>query len=235
MSAFSFQATTYLGHVLVIDDDASIRRSITTLLTRAGYDVTSYESADAFLQNPILPLPCVILLDMRMPGTLGVDLQAKLQTASHLVPIVFASGDSRSEEIIRAMKQGAMDFLLKPFTPQALLDVLQRATQRAVDALQHVQRLDQLKARLKCLTAREFEVCRAIVRGYTNQQIAELNGGAAATVKIHRSRVLSKLRLQALPDLIQLLDGLELTPELYLEINAPRDLDSADPVGRLLA
>jgi FixJ family two-component response regulator len=211
--------------VVVIDDDASIRRSLTTLLTRTGYDVTLYESADAFLQNPVLPLPCVILLDMRMPGTLGVDLQAQLQATAHSVPVVFASGDSRSEEIIRAMKQGAVDFLLKPFTPQALLDALERATQRAIATFQQGQHLDQVKARLKPLTAREFEVCSWMVRGYTNQQIAELHGGAAATVKLHRARVLSKLRLQALPDLMALLEGVDLTPELYLEINAPHDLD----------
>jgi FixJ family two-component response regulator len=225
MSVFSFQATTFLGHVVVIDDDAAIRRSLTNLLTRAGYDVTLHESADAFLQNPVLPLPCVILMDMRMPGTLGVELQAHLRTTAQTVPVVFASGDSRSEEIIRAMKQGAVDFLLKPFAPQALLDALQRATQRAIDSHRQVQHLDQLKARLKCLTAREFEVCGAIVRGVTNQQIAELDGGAAATVKIHRSRVLTKLRVQTLPDLIQLLEGVELNPELYLEINAPHDPD----------
>ncbi|PIT76476.1 response regulator transcription factor [Limnohabitans sp. B9-3] len=229
MSVFSFQATTYLGHVVVIDDDASIRRSLTTLLTRTGYDVTVYEGADAFLQNPVLPLPCVILLDMRMPGTVGVDLQAQLQTrlqaTAQSVPVVFASGDSRSEEIIRAMKQGAVDFLLKPFTPQSLLDALQRAMHLAVNTHKQEDRLDEVKARLKSLTAREFEVCSWMVRGYTNQQIAELDGGAAATVKLHRARVLSKLRLQALPDLMALLEGVDLTPELYLEINAPHDPD----------
>jgi two-component system response regulator FixJ len=225
MSYFSFQATTHLGHVVIIDDDESIRRSLTTLLTRAGYDVTLYESADAFLQNPVLPLPCVILLDMRMPGTLGVDLQAHLQTTAHSVPVVFASGDSRSEEIIRAMKQGAMDFLLKPFTPQTLLDVLQRAMQLALSTHKQEDRLGKVKARLKCLTAREFEVCGWIVRGYTNQQIAELDGGAAATVKLHRARVMSKLGVETLPDLIRQLEGVVLTSALYTEINAPRAPD----------
>jgi two-component system response regulator FixJ len=176
MSVFSFQATTYLGHVVVIDDDASIRRSLTTLLNRTGYDVTVYESADAFLQNPVLPLPCVILLDMRMPGTVGVDLQAQLQTrlqaTAQSVPVVFASGDSRSEEIIRAMKQGAVDFLLKPFTPQSLLDALQRAMHLAVSTHKQEDRLDEVKARLKSLTAREFEVCNWMVRGYTNQPVS---------------------------------------------------------------
>jgi two-component system response regulator FixJ len=225
MPHLSFQATSFLGHVIVIDDDASIRRSLSTLLTRAGYNVALYESADDFLQNPELPKPCVILLDMRMPGTLGVDLQAQLQAIAPSVPIVFASGDSRSEEIIRAMKQGAMDFLLKPFTPQTLLEVLQRAMQLAVNTHKQDHRVDKIKALLKCLTAREFEVCSWIVRGYTNQHIAELDGGAAATVKLHRARVMNKLGVETLPDLIKLLESVELTSELYTEINAPRDPD----------
>jgi two-component system response regulator FixJ len=225
MSHLSYQASSFLGHVIVIDDDAAIRRSLSTLLTRAGYNVALYESADAFLQNPEIPKPCVILLDMRMPGTLGVDLQTQLQTIAPSVPIVFASGDSRSEEIIRAMKQGAVDFLLKPFTPQTLLDVLQRAMQLAVNTQKQDHRVDKVKAKLKTLTAREFEVCSWIVRGYTNQHIAELDGGAAATVKLHRARVMNKLGVEALPDLIKLLENVELTSELYTEINAPRDPD----------
>lgn len=225
MPPSSFQVSSSQGHVVVIDDDAAIRRSLSTLLTRAGYNVSSYESADLFLQNPVLSKPCVILLDMRMPGTLGVDLQTQLQTIAPSVPIVFASGDSRSEEIIRAMKQGAMDFLLKPFTPQTLLDVLQGAMQLAVNTQKQDHRVDKVKAKLKTLTAREFEVCSWIVRGYTNQHIAELDGGAPATVKLHRARVMNKLGVEALPDLIKLLENVELTSELYTEINAPRDPD----------
>lgn len=225
MPPSSFQVSSSQGHVVVIDDDAAIRRSLSTLLTRAGYNVSSYESADLFLQNPVLSKPCVILLDMRMPGTLGVDLQTQLQTIAPSVPIVFASGDSRSEEIIRAMKQGAVDFLLKPFTPQTLLDVLQGAMQLAVNTQKQDHRVDKVKAKLKTLTAREFEVCSWIVRGYTNQHIAELDGGAAATVKLHRARVMNKLGVEALPDLIKLLENVELTSELYTEINAPRDPD----------
>ncbi len=128
-------AVSELGHVVVIDDDASVRRSLCTMLERAGYRVSEYESADAFLQNPVPPSPVVLLLDMRMPGTTGVMLQAKLKTlVTHPVPIVFVSGDSRPDEIISAMKQGAVDFLLKPFTAQAMLDVITRAMQLAVQS-----------------------------------------------------------------------------------------------------
>jgi FixJ family two-component response regulator len=115
-----------LGHVIVIDDDASVRRSLSTILERIGYSVSLYDCADAFLQNPIVPSPAVILLDMRMPGTTGIGLQSQLKTLAHNVPVIFVSGDSRPEEIITAMKQGAVDFLLKPFSAQAMMDVIER-------------------------------------------------------------------------------------------------------------
>ena len=98
-----------LGHVIVIDDDASVRRSLATMLERVGYNVSLYDCADAFLQNPAVPSPAVILLDMRMPGTTGVGLQSQLKTLARHVPVIFVSGDSRPEEIITAMKQGAAD------------------------------------------------------------------------------------------------------------------------------
>jgi len=115
----STESLPSLGHVIVIDDDASVRRSLSTMLERVGYNVSLYDSADAFLVNPVVPSPAVILLDMRMPGTTGVGLQTQLKTLAQHVPVIFVSGDSRPEEIIAAMKQGAVDFLLKPFAAQA--------------------------------------------------------------------------------------------------------------------
>ena len=119
-----------LGHVIVIDDDASVRRSLCTMLERAGYEVSLYDCADAFLQNPVVPSPAVILLDMRMPGTTGVGLQSQLKTLAHNVPVIFVSGDSRPEEIIAAMKQGAVDFLLKPFSMESLVTAIENGLSR---------------------------------------------------------------------------------------------------------
>ena len=124
------ESSDKLGHVIVIDDDASVRRSLATMLERVGYNVSLYDCADAFLQNPVVPSPAVILLDMRMPGTTGVGLQSQLKTLARHVPVIFVSGDSRPEEIITAMKQGAVDFLLKPFIPEALFAALLRALSR---------------------------------------------------------------------------------------------------------
>lgn len=204
-------AVADLGHVVVIDDDASVRRSLCTMLERAGYRVSDHESADAFLQNPVPASPVVLLLDMRMPGTTGVMLQAKLKTlVAHPVPIVFVSGDSRPDEIISAMKQGAVDFLLKPFTAQAMLDVITRAMQLAVQSQETSSKQAVVSERLQRLTPRELEICHWMVRGFSNQQIASFDGGAAATIKLHRSRVMEKMQANSLPELIEMLSGLEL-------------------------
>ena len=203
-----------LGHVIVIDDDASVRRSLCTMLERAGYDVSLYDCADAFLQNPVIPSPAVILLDMRMPGTTGVGLQIQLKTLAHNVPVIFVSGDSRPEEIIAAMKQGAVDFLLKPFTAQAMMDVMQRAMYMSHQAVVVADKNLQVSERLKRLTPREMEVCYWMVRGYSNQQIATFDGGASATIKLHRARVMEKMAAGTLPELIDLLMDLNIpTPQ----------------------
>jgi FixJ family two-component response regulator len=203
-----------LGHVIVIDDDASVRRSLCTMLERAGYAVSLYDCADAFLANPVVPRPSVILLDMRMPGTTGVGLQSQLKTLAQNVPIIFVSGDSRPEEIIAAMKQGAVDFLLKPFTAQAMMDVIQSAMRMSEIAIVEANKNLQVSERLQRLTPREMEVCHWMVRGYSNQQIASIDGGASATIKLHRARVMDKMGATTLPELIDMLIGIEIpTPQ----------------------
>jgi FixJ family two-component response regulator len=199
-----------LGHVIVIDDDVSVRRSLCTMLERAGYEVSLHDSADAFLANPIIPTPSVILLDMRMPGTTGVGLQAQLKILAQNVPIIFVSGDSRPEEIIEAMKQGAVDFLLKPFTAQAMMNVIQRAMRLSEHAVVVASKHIQVAERLKRLTPREMEVCHWMVRGYSNQQIATIDGGASATIKLHRARVMEKMAANTLPELIDMLIGVDI-------------------------
>jgi FixJ family two-component response regulator len=198
------------GHVIVIDDDASVRRSLSTMLAREGYAVTLYDCADAFLSNPVVPSPAVILLDMRMPGMTGVGLQLHLKTLAQNVPVIFVSGDSRPEEIIVAMKQGAVDFLLKPFTAQAMVDVIQRAMRISEIAVVEAGKNLQVSERLQRLTPREMEVCHWMVRGYSNQQIATLDGGASATIKLHRARVMDKMGANTLPELIDMLIGMEI-------------------------
>jgi two-component system, LuxR family, response regulator FixJ len=214
-----------MGHVIVIDDDVSVRRSLATMLERVGYEVSLYDSADAFLKNPIVPSPAVILLDMRMPGTTGVGLQTQLKTLAHNVPVIFVSGDSRPEEIIAAMKQGAVDFLLKPFTAQAMMDVIERAMHMSEQAVVVADKNMQVSERLKRLTPREMEVCHWMVRGYSNQQIALIDGGASATIKLHRARVMDKMDARTLPELIDMLIG--------MDIPAPQRQASANDAARV--
>mgnify|MGYP000744661411 CR=1 FL=1 len=214
-----------MGHVIVIDDDVSVRRSLATMLERVGYEVSLYDSADAFLKSPIVPSPAVILLDMRMPGTTGVGLQTQLKTLAHNVPVIFVSGDSRPEEIIAAMKQGAVDFLLKPFTAQAMMDVIERAMHMSEQAVVVADKNMQVSERLKRLTPREMEVCHWMVRGYSNQQIALIDGGASATIKLHRARVMDKMDARTLPELIDMLIG--------MDIPAPQRQASANDAARV--
>ena len=214
------------GHVVVVDDDPSVRKSVQTLLKREGYRVSVYDRADALMQNLAFQPPTVLLTDMRMPGVSGVDLQAQLKVLGHDLPMVFVSGESRQEEIIAAMKQGAIDFLLKPFTAQAMLDALQRAMRVASDRLAQVNKANRVSELLKRLTPRELEVCHWMVRGYSNQQISAVDGAAAATIKLHRSRVMEKMQANTLPELIEMLTGIQLpapTPELMT--NESRGLD----------
>lgn len=206
----STDTETALGHVIVIDDDAAVRRSLCTMLECAGYRVSMYASADAFLQQPTVPSPAVMVLDMRMPGTTGVALQSQLQAITQNLPVIFVSGDSRPEEIIVAMKQGAVDFLLKPFTAQAMMDVIHRAMHKSHEAVVSAEKNLKVSERLKRLTPRELEVCYWMVRGYSNQQIASIDGGASATIKLHRSRVMDKMAAQTLPELIDLLAGIHI-------------------------
>ena len=214
------------GHVVVVDDDPSVRQSVHTLLKREGYRVSVYDSADALLQNIEFHPPTVLLTDMRMPGMSGVDLQAQLKTMGHDLPMVFVSGESRQEEIIAAMKHGAIDFLLKPFTAQAMLDALQRAMRVASDRLAQANKANHVSELLKRLTPRELEVCHWMVRGYSNQQISAVDGAAAATIKLHRSRVMEKMHANTLPELIEMLSGIALpTPVPELSASESRVLD----------
>lgn len=161
-----------------------------------------------------------------MPSVSGVDLQTKLKALGYDLPMVFVSGESRQEEIIAAMKQGAIDFLLKPFTAQAMLDALQRAMRLASDQLAQADKANRVSELLKRLTPRELEVCHWMVRGYSNQQISAVDGAAAATIKLHRSRVMEKMQANTLPELIEMLAGIQLpSPLPELTTSESRDLD----------
>ncbi|MDO9025678.1 response regulator [Zwartia sp.] len=199
--------TSGSGHIYLIDDDASIRRALTGTLERLGYSVSVFEAPDEFLKNAMPISPSVILLDMRMPGKSGVEVQAELLANKWRTPIIFISGESLPAQIVRAMKLGAADFLLKPFSMESLLRAVDSGL--AKDAEQHelLLRSMNIQQRYALLTPREKEVCSDIISGRSNKEIAEMSGSAAATIKLHRARVLSKMQAKSLSDLIAMFEG----------------------------
>ena len=194
----------FRGHIYLIDDDPSICRSLAFTLSSSNYSVQTFDNPRAFLKDSLPISPAVILLDMRMPEITGTELQTILKKNGRETPIIFISGESLPAEIIEAMKQGAIDFLLKPFSMESLMTAIEnglnkdRARQNDL-----VQDMD-IRQRFGRLTEKEQEVCRLMIKGYGNKEIAEINGSAPATVKLHRSRVLDKMGAETLPELIEM-------------------------------
>ena len=194
----------FKGHVYLIDDDPSIRRSLAFSLSSERYSIQTFDSPASFLRDALPITPAVILLDIRMPEMSGLTLQSEMKRKGRETPIIFISGESQPSEIIEAMKQGAVDFLLKPFGLETLLQAVDIALQK--DKFQQAQKTSALNVqeRFMRLTEKEREVCRWMVKGYGNKEIANLNGSAPATVKLHRSRVLEKMGCSSLPELLHM-------------------------------
>lgn len=194
----------FKGHIYLVDDDPSICRSLAFTLSSSNYSVQTFESPSAFLRDSLPISPAVILLDMRMPGMSGVELQASLIEKGRETPIIFISGESQSDEIIMAMKRGAIDFLLKPFGMASLLQAIENGLMRDRAHQNELIRNMDVRQRFFRLTEKEREVCRLMIRGYGNKEIAQINGSAPSTVKLHRSRVLEKMGCETLPELIDM-------------------------------
>jgi FixJ family two-component response regulator len=202
MEAHFMNLDDFKGHIYLVDDDPSICRSLSFTLTSSRYSVQTFDGPTHFLRDSLPISPSVILLDMRMPDMSGVTLQQKLVDMGRNTPIIFISGESQPTEIIEAMKLGAIDFLLKPFGMERLLSTIEKALDKdRLSQLELVKSLD-MKQRFERLTDKEQEICRLMVRGYGNKEIAQINGSAPATVKLHRSRVLEKMACETLPELI---------------------------------
>lgn len=194
----------FKGHIYLIDDDPSIRRSLAFSLSSVRYSIQTFDSPAAFLRDALPITPAVILLDIRMPEMTGLALQTEMLARGRQTPIIFISGESQPIEIIEAMKNGAVDFLIKPFRLDALMTAIDLALQK--DKRLQSQKIMSLNVRERFmrLTDREREVCRWMIKGYGNKEIAQMNGSAPATVKLHRSRVLEKMGCETLSELIAL-------------------------------
>jgi len=192
--------------VFVVDDDASVRKSLTRLIASAGYEVAAFASAREFLDREPYAGPGCLVLDVRMPGLSGLDVQEALAREKHRIAIVFISGHSTVPVSVRAMKGGAIDFLTKPFDAQDLLGAVERAVAKDMDDLDNEAHVTDVRARVELLSPRETEVFALVVTGMLNKQIAAALGLAEKTVKVHRARVMDKMRAGSVAELVRLAD-----------------------------
>lgn len=198
--------------VHVIDDDVSFRTAVTRLLRAASYEVRAYASADEFFGSGPCTAPGCILLDLKMPGASGLDLQQSIARMDEPLPIVFLTGHGDIPASVRAMKAGAVDFLIKPVKRQTLLRAVQSALER--DAAERSARanLRELKSRYETLTAREREVLAHVISGKLNKQIAFDLGTVERTIKAHRASIMEKFGAQSVAELARMAQDLGIEP-----------------------
>ena len=190
--------------VVVVDDNPSVRKSLARLVKAAGYDVEALASAREFLARPPHDGPCCMVLDVRMPGLTGLELQETLTTADRRLSIVFITGYGDVRTSVTAMRGGAIDFLVKPVHARELLGAIERGLTRARQASEEQAQVAEVQARIKTLTPREAQVFALVVTGLLNKQIAARLGIGEKTVKVHRARVMEKMRAASLADLVRL-------------------------------
>lgn len=195
--------------VYVIDDDASVRKSLERLIRSAGLDVESFPSAQDFLSFNPPDRPGCLVLDVKMPGITGLELQDQLAGAHRSIPIIFITGFGNVPASVQAMKAGAVDFLEKPFDDKTLLDAIHRAVNHDLQYRQRNNELAAIRKRLEGLTKREQEVFRLVVTGMLNKQVAFQLGIAEKTIKVHRARIMQKTGVQSLADLVRLAEQLK--------------------------
>lgn len=198
--------------VCVVDDDQSVRRGLRRLFKSAGYAAETFASAEDYLAREIFDGPTCVVLDVRMPGLNGLDLQETLQSRGGCEQIVFITGHSDVPTCTQAMKKGAVDFLLKPFDGGELIAAVARALVRGKECLRKRAQRREARGRIDRLTPREFEVLRFVLMGLLNKQIAAELETAEKTIKVHRGRVMQKLGLTSVADLVRFSQNAGVSP-----------------------
>jgi FixJ family two-component response regulator len=188
----------------VVDDDQAVRESIKWLIESVGMNIETYGSADEFLDKYTEDSLGCVILDVRMPGLSGLDLQAIIRERGIDLPVIFITGHGDVPMAVRALKNGAVDFIEKPFNDQTLLDTIQAALQRHRDRLKKRGELDNIQARYDGLTTREQQVMDMVVSGKPNRDVAEALGISVKTVEVHRAKVMEKMQAKSIAELVKM-------------------------------
>jgi len=194
--------------VFIIDDDSLYRASTERLVRSAGFSVESFQSAADFLNSRRPNVPSCLVLDVRLPGSSGLDLQRELAEAGVHLPIIFVTGHGDIPMSVQAMKAGAVEFLTKPFRDQTLLDAIRQAIERDRVARQQRARNADLRRRYESLGPREREVLKCVVSGMLNKQIADELGATERTIKFHRGHIMRKMQVRSLAELVRMAEAL---------------------------
>src|SRR5450432_2768051 len=198
--------------VCAVDDDQSIRRGLRRLFKSFGYDAEIFASAEDYLARDVFAGPTCLVLDVRMPGLNGLDLQRALEARGNCEQIVFITGHGDVATCKKAMKNGAIDFLTKPFDDTELIEAVERSLAGAKEILLKRSERRDARRQIEKLTPREFEVLRFVIMGLLNKQIAGELNTAEKTIKVHRGRVMQKLGLASVPDLVRLSQSAGVSP-----------------------
>jgi FixJ family two-component response regulator len=190
-------------HVYLVEDDLAMRQILDSILSFCGYRVHAFENAQNFLEQELLESPAVVITDMRMPGISGTELQTELLARGHQIPIIFISGESTVEQSITAMKQGAIEFLLKPFQRNDLINAVVRGIEKDIIHTKELMNSKKLEQRLDSLTNREMEIYELLLRAHNNIELQEITGLKMSTIKDYKSRVMQKMAVTSIAELIQ--------------------------------
>lgn len=194
--------------VYVVDDDASVREAIVSLLASVGQAATAFESAAAFVAAACPDAPCCVILDVRLPMRSGLDLQRDLRTLGNATPVIFISGHADVPMAVGAMKAGAVEFLAKPFRDQDLLDAVHRALDIDRTRRREAAELARVRALRESLSPREREIMALVASGLANKEVAATLSISEITVKVHRAQVMRKMEARSLPELVRIADRL---------------------------